>query len=589
MARSLLKTIVRDSAGNSIQSARVYVYESGTTTPVADLYPSAVGGVPQVSLLSNAQGEITGWLDTPRNVALKTTDNNGQAVYPTVNPDAPVNDALASHIANPEGAHAASAISLVDDRGVTNVQTALERMRRPLIDVTDFGATGLGFPNDDRDAIYDATIYAAANGGSVFFPPTPPAGGNPNGGNYYMATPIDLCDPALVGVPIHLLGAADPQSATSFGRPPRTSIFVANDQHMFTTSDATRAASVTFENLALVGGSGTSRCVYANANFLITLRNSSVYGRSTTTSPFYGVNTFWVWFDFCELAVSSDLVWPVEFESTQTGNGSAYLTRFTDVIFVNNGVRLNQTGNAAGTLPSDFIFDFCSTEDFTDKAMLQIDSQVASPPSVDRISMNHPGNFDQSGVCPYVQINDNMVVGAIHIINPLPNSHAIETNDTAQLWESFISGVGTGVTTKNGAVNAAGVPTGGQTVSRINGFDLIAFFALNGVDDTDLTARGGGIIRGARSGDSYARYMVDRDGGVSLGPGGVVAAHDVFYGARAAAGVMTAPGMELTEMSDPAAPAANRVRFYTRDNGAGKTQVVARFPTGAVQVIATEP
>lgn len=47
---------------------------------------------------------------------------------------------------------------------------------------------------------------------------------------------------------------------------------------------------------------------------------------------------------------------------------------------------------------------------------------------------------------------------------------------------------------------------------------------------------------------------------------------------------------ELTEQaSDPAAPGANAVRFFARDNGSGKTQICARFPTGAVQVIATEP
>jgi pectate lyase-like protein len=47
--------------------------------------------------------------------------------------------------------------------------------------------------------------------------------------------------------------------------------------------------------------------------------------------------------------------------------------------------------------------------------------------------------------------------------------------------------------------------------------------------------------------------------------------------------------LEALEIADPAAPAANRGRLYTKDNGAGKTQLVVRFPTGAVQVIATEP
>jgi hypothetical protein len=47
--------------------------------------------------------------------------------------------------------------------------------------------------------------------------------------------------------------------------------------------------------------------------------------------------------------------------------------------------------------------------------------------------------------------------------------------------------------------------------------------------------------------------------------------------------------LEGIETADPAAPAANKGRLYFRDNGAGKTQLCARFPTGAVQVVATEP
>lgn len=41
--------------------------------------------------------------------------------------------------------------------------------------------------------------------------------------------------------------------------------------------------------------------------------------------------------------------------------------------------------------------------------------------------------------------------------------------------------------------------------------------------------------------------------------------------------------------SDPTAPSINNVKVFTRDNGAGKTQLCARFNTGAVQVIATQP
>jgi len=47
--------------------------------------------------------------------------------------------------------------------------------------------------------------------------------------------------------------------------------------------------------------------------------------------------------------------------------------------------------------------------------------------------------------------------------------------------------------------------------------------------------------------------------------------------------------MLLAEMTEPVAPAANQARLYVKDNGSGKTQLCVRFPTGAVQVIATEP
>jgi hypothetical protein len=47
--------------------------------------------------------------------------------------------------------------------------------------------------------------------------------------------------------------------------------------------------------------------------------------------------------------------------------------------------------------------------------------------------------------------------------------------------------------------------------------------------------------------------------------------------------------MEMTEMTAPAAPAANQVRIYAEDNGSGKTRLMARFATGAAQQIAIEP
>ena len=50
-----------------------------------------------------------------------------------------------------------------------------------------------------------------------------------------------------------------------------------------------------------------------------------------------------------------------------------------------------------------------------------------------------------------------------------------------------------------------------------------------------------------------------------------------------------AGALHLQERTAPSAPATNNVYIYAEDNGAGKTRIVALFPTGAAQVLATEP
>lgn len=60
---------------------------------------------------------------------------------------------------------------------------------------------------------------------------------------------------------------------------------------------------------------------------------------------------------------------------------------------------------------------------------------------------------------------------------------------------------------------------------------------------------------------------------------------DIIAGIRIFAGGY----VDGVEIAAPAAPAANGWRLYGRDNGAGKTQLVVAFNTGAVQVLATEP
>lgn len=76
--------------------------------------------------------------------------------------------------------------------------------------------------------------------------------------------------------------------------------------------------------------------------------------------------------------------------------------------------------------------------------------------------------------------------------------------------------------------------------------------------------------------------------GASLYVGGN-AATDTLFSRAAATIIAVTSTFEFTEVSAPVAPAANKVRLYAVDNGAGKTQLMAIFSSGAAQQVAIEP
>ena len=84
MARNQMRHNVKDAAGNVIQNALCYVYETGTVTAVDDMYAASSGGSPVTTLTSNAQGDIEAWFDEARVVDIKVTDNSDAAYYPAV-------------------------------------------------------------------------------------------------------------------------------------------------------------------------------------------------------------------------------------------------------------------------------------------------------------------------------------------------------------------------------------------------------------------------------------------------------------------------------------------------------------------------
>ncbi len=104
-------------------------------------------------------------------------------------------------------------------------------------------------------------------------------------------------------------------------------------------------------------------------------------------------------------------------------------------------------------------------------------------------------------------------------------------------------------------------------------------------------------IEAVGSGTGIAIYPAGTSGLNVSSSTGIIQINGDTTLARAAAGIMhlgatsTSNGaaLQFVEQTAPAAPSANYVRVYAQDNGAGKTQLMALFGSGAAQQIAIEP
>lgn len=73
------------------------------------------------------------------------------------------------------------------------------------------------------------------------------------------------------------------------------------------------------------------------------------------------------------------------------------------------------------------------------------------------------------------------------------------------------------------------------------------------------------------------------------GTGGAAEDYEIWTNGLQRVIVRADGSVEFKEISDPAAPGGNKGLFFFRDDGAGKSQFCVRFPTGAIQILATEP
>jgi hypothetical protein len=148
--------------------------------------------------------------------------------------------------------------------------------------------------------------------------------------------------------------------------------------------------------------------------------------------------------------------------------------------------------------------------------------------------------------------------------------------------------------------NYAGLRLSGGAGTEVVPVDVIAPQVVPGVDDDDtgdetpqfavraLRAQRLTILGGDLWGVSAGLSNAGNNTIVEWSPSTYWAAGAIGAKAREFPVPVGQSFVDLVEQADPSAPSTNVARLYARDTG-GKTELVVRFPTGAIQQVAIEP
>jgi len=232
----------------------------------------------------------------------------------------------------------------------------------------------------------------------------------------------------------------------------------------------------------------------------------------------------------------------------------------------------------------------------SDLAMGATDESVQGVAGILNITANAIAYGSAAGLYGFGGVGDIALAGTLLLYGM--QAVAFFDGQDASNQSASIGGVFLGRTGVNadGVVGITGVEgqayLGGGTIEGGTAApNITAFNASQVVIDTGATAHkaasfyAAGVYNSGTLDDFYGLYVHD----LVLSGGGTL--NNTAWGVYVAGNNPSFFGgpLILPEISDPAAPASNSGALYVRDNGGGKSQIVARFPSGAVQVIATEP
>lgn len=157
---------------------------------------------------------------------------------------------------------------------------------------------------------------------------------------------------------------------------------------------------------------------------------------------------------------------------------------------------------------------------------------------------------------------------------------AIGITNAWQVTNGFVVGGNVGLVSGGSAILQMGVDTNGAAVSQ-------QLQAANGITGTDRTGGNFTLASGKGTGAGAVSSLIFQTPTV-LASGTTAQSLATRFTLSSAGGSLVGY-LELVEQTAPTAPAANGVRIYAVDNGAGKTQLMAIFASGVAQQLAIEP
>jgi hypothetical protein len=435
------------------------------------MYSARTGGsVVTNPLISNSQGEIEAWFDTPQTVDLLVTDRADAAYYPSL------------------------PSTLLNWADFTETAEVIEDPSNAVwFNVKSYGATGDGV-TDDTTAIQAAITAAGAGnlGGTVFFPR-----------GTFLVTGLTF--PPRVN--FRGVGAG-----TSSGQGSTIKLANGSNQHVFRSSQAGTHHWTEFRDL-LIDGNGINQTAASDGIYFERTGEGTRISHADIRGCYrHGVHV--------ELGCV-----PLFFYDVHViGNGKGG---------AGSGIKIRRAaGNSVNAIT---IFGVSGDDNQT--ALVELEGINGGPVTI-------------------IGLKAESTTAGLQ-----QNSVLIVNGDDGKF---FISG----------AQMSAGA--GGNAVIRAQGSSTTAQIVWFGVtaNATDIP------------------YILDNNAtGVQIATNSTGTSNVYGFSTQPLFmdGLKTSSYIQGDEIADPAAPAANKGRLYFRDNGAGKTQLVALFPTGAVQVIATEP